>query len=366
MAIKSYIKDGNKYFKAEVKMRDSSGKQVYRCRQGLLSERKAQDAEFQLRKEIESIAKQGSSLFWPEWVRTCLEKIKMTSAYSTVYTYEKSLLKWTFQCWAKKSLIEITRSDIHEIVYQSAAELSDGTKKNLLKHIKRTFQIAVEDGHLDRNPAHGMSVKCAETTKLVLTNQETETLLKKANEVGHPFYPIWVAALMTGMRSGELKALLWSDIDLDAKTISVTKQWCNKTGVTPTKSRKNRIVPISADFILFLKEQKLQKQNDNLVLPQPAEWEHGDQAKVIKAFCRTIGITPIKFHDLRATFITNLLSRGVSLARVMAIVGHTEIKTTNVYLRLAGVDVKGATDDLGYKLPQTSEAQIYQISARKR
>lgn len=367
MAIKSYIKDGKKYFKAEVKMRDSLGKQVYRCRQGFISERKAQDAEFQLRKEIESIAKQGSSLFWPEWVRVCLEKMKTTSAYSTVYAYERNLFKWTFKGWAKKSLIELSRSDIHEVVYQVASELSDSTRKNLLKQIKRTFQMAVEDGHLDRNPAQGMSVKCAETTKLVLTNQEAETLLKKANEVGHPFYPIWVAALMTGMRSGELKALLWSDIDLEAKTISVTKQWSNKTGVTPTKSRKNRVVPISEDFILFLKERKLQAENNtSTLLPQLTEWEHGDQAKVIKEFCRNVGITPIKFHDLRATFITNLLSRGVSLARVMSIVGHTEIKTTNVYLRLAGVDVKGATDDLGYKLPQTSEAQIYQIGARKR
>ena len=53
MAIKSYIKDGKKYFKVEVKMRDSFGKQVYRCRQGLFSERKAEEAEFQLKKEIE-------------------------------------------------------------------------------------------------------------------------------------------------------------------------------------------------------------------------------------------------------------------------------------------------------------------------
>ncbi|MBX3042041.1 MAG: tyrosine-type recombinase/integrase, partial [Bdellovibrionaceae bacterium] len=75
------------------------------------------------------------------------------------------------------------------------------------------------------------------------------------------------------------------------------------------------------------------------------------QARITREFCAAIGITPVKFHDLRATFITNLLARGESLARVMAIVGHSQIKTTNGYLRKAGVDVQGATEKLGYDLP---------------
>lgn len=48
----------------------------------------------------------------------------------------------------------------------------------------------------------------------------------------------------------------------------------------------------------------------------------GEQAKVLKNFGEEIGITPIKFHDLRATFITQVLNNGVALSKVMAIVGH--------------------------------------------
>lgn len=87
------------------------------------------------------------------------------------------------------------------------------------------------------------------------------------------------------------------------------------------------------------------------VLSQLPEWENGEQARITREFCQSLGITPVKFHDLRATFITNLLARGESLARVMAIVGHSQIKTTNGYLRKAGVDVQGATEKLGYDLP---------------
>lgn len=85
----------------------------------------------------------------------------------------------------------------------------------------------------------------------------------------------------------------------------------------------------------------------------------GTASKVTKDFCGALGITPVKFHDLRATFITNLLARGESLARVMAIVGHRELKTTNGYLRKAGVDVLGATERLGYKLPgEIAQARV--------
>ncbi|MCM0604690.1 MAG: tyrosine-type recombinase/integrase [Xanthomonadaceae bacterium] len=121
------------------------------------------------------------------------------------------------------------------------------------------------------------------------------------------------------------------------------------------------MVPISDDLLLFLKELKLKNSKEEFVLPHLTEWTRGDAAEVIKSFCKSIGITPIKFHDLRATFITNLLSLGESLARVMAIVGHADIDTTNVYLRLAGVELNGGTDKIGYEIPKNTSAAIYQL-----
>jgi integrase len=221
--------------------------------------------------------------------------------------------------------------------------------------------MAVEDGHLVRNPCIGIRVRVAEVDQAVLTAGEVEIFLREAKDVNHRFYPVWTLAVMTGMRSGELFALKWTDVDLEAKLISVSRQWTSKNGITPTKTRRSRIVPISDDLMGFLKELKL-KANDELVLPRLTEWSHGEQARITKAFCRGVGITPIKFHDLRATFITNLLARGESLARVMSMVGHTELKTTNGYLRKAGVEVQGATERLGYKVPKTQTARVIQMN----
>jgi site-specific recombinase XerD len=91
--------------------------------------------------------------------------------------------------------------------------------------------------------------------------------------------------------------------------------------------------------------------NDGYVLPQLREWSNGEQAKIIRDFCASLKITSIKFHDLRATFITNMLAQGVPLVKVMAIVGRRKMETTDIYLRLAGIDIKGSTDALSYSVP---------------
>ena len=83
-----------------------------------------------------------------------------------------------------------------------------------------------------------------------------DILLKMAKDVNHRFYPIWCFAVKTGLRSGEMYALQWSDIDFERDLISITKQWTKKDGFSPTKSSENRLVPISQDLKGFLMELK--------------------------------------------------------------------------------------------------------------
>lgn len=346
----------------EIKTRDQNGKQIYRSKQGITSERKAQDAEYQLKRDLDVSLNKEKSLLWKDWFQNCLETMRLEMRPSTTINYDKILNKWATPHWGSKEIHEITRSEVYKMIYEIyPAGNSPQSKKTLLKMIRRIFSMAVNEGILDRNPCLGLSVKAPEVEQKVLTNSEVEIFLREAKNTSHRFYPIWLAALMTGMRSGELYGLEWNDVDLEGQIIHINKQWTNKNGFTPVKNMRTRVVPISDGFLTFLKEYKLQKQSGStFVLPHLKEWETGDQARVTAEFCTAIGITPVKFHDLRATFITNLLSRGVSLARVMSIVGHSQIKTTNGYLRKAGVEVKGVTNELGYEVPVES-TKIYQF-----
>ena len=366
MSIKNYTENEKKYFEVYVNGFDSRGKRIQKRRCGIESAQKARAVEFELKRELAQAREEAVPHRWHEWFDECMRRMKIEMRPSTIYNYEKMVRKWVHPHWQERELQTITRYDVHQLIFETSASIvTANSRKTLLKMIKRLFAMAVENGSLDRNPCLGIQVRAPEVEQKVLTTSEAETFLREARLAQHRFYPIWALALMTGMRSGELFALRWSDIDLDSRIIRVCRQWTSTGGIGPTKTQRSRVVPISDDLEPFLKELRLKRGSEESVLPQLVEWERGEQARVTKDFCLAIGLTPIKFHDLRATFITNLLARGVSLARVMSMVGHTQLKTTNGYLRKAGVDVQGATESLGYKLPQVIEGNVFNFRAKK-
>ncbi|OQW50634.1 MAG: hypothetical protein A4S09_02230 [Proteobacteria bacterium SG_bin7] len=261
-------------------------------------------------------------------------------------------------------MASITKADVHKLVFeQLPAEVTEHTRKATLKLVRRVLEHGVHEGVLSMNPCAGLSVRVTPIEQKVLNGNEVDVLLHEGRVANHPFYPVWVFALQSGMRSGEMFCLLWTDIDFESRLVHVSKSWSSKNGIKPTKTGRSRVVPMSDDLYHFLKELKLKSDvNATHVLPRLSEWQRGYQAKVLRAFCKSVGVTPIRFHDLRATFITNLLAQGVSLARVMAIVGHNQIDTTNIYLRKAGVDLKGVTNELGYSIPSYEEGQVVKLA----
>lgn len=358
MAIRTYIEDGQdgqkkKLYEVYVNGCDSRGVRVQRKRRGVETLRKAETAEFELKRELARLKEEKIPFRWSEWFEECIKRMKVVHRPSTIWGYQKQVGYRVGPLWANLEIDKITRAEVHHTIFEKIGDdLSPNSRKTILKQVRRLFEMAVEEGIVDRNPCAGIQVKVPEVEQKVLTNAEVKTFLSEASLTQHRFYPMWALALMTGMRSGELFALRWTDIDLDGGIISVSRQWTNRCGFGPTKTQKSRLVPISDGLLKFLKELKLKRGSESeFVLPHLPEWENGAQAQVTQEFCGAIGVTPVKFHDLRATFITNLLARGESLARVMAIVGHSQLKTTNGYLRKAGVEIKGGTDKLGYELP---------------
>lgn len=353
--IKSYMKDGKKLYEVYVAERDINKKIIARRKRGITSERAAKEVEFEFKMELKKIADQTPQWTWSAWHEEFLRRIRLNFKNSTVVNYDGCLKRWIPEDWGNKGLEQISSEDIYEVLRKVGAELSAISQKNNLKMIKRILQVAVDEGILSRNPAKGIAIKVPQVNQKVLTAKEAEILLTVAKSTNHRFYPVWAFALKTGMRSGEMYALKWSDIDFEAGIISVNKQWTSKDGITAPKNRENRVVPISKDLYDFLLELRRGEliEGDH-ILPRLPEWTNGEQAKVLRDFCVTLKITPIKFHDLRATFITNMLAQGVPLVKVMAIVGHRKMETTDIYLRLAGIDLKGATDALGYSVPNVS------------
>ena len=246
----------------------------------------------------------------------------------------------------------ITPNDILEILNTAGEVVSYGTLKKIRSYLSRVF-IHACNGGLKFNPCSSAKIpKRKEVVQAkVLTQQEVNILLRQSKELKPVWYKIWAFHVFTGLRSGEGYALQKTDIDIENMTISINKSWSSKLGFKSTKNGDWRIVPISEAIKPLIIELLTDNSNGEFLLPHPWQWTHGDQARVLRQFCEGIGITPIRFHDLRATFITHMFANGASIAEVQSVVGHSDLKTTQVYLRLAGVCVKGATDKLNFAIP---------------
>ena len=100
---------------------------------------------------------------------------------------------------------------------------------------------------------------------------------------------------------------------------------------------------------------------DEFVLPRLKSWRSGDQARELRSFCRSIGLPEIKFHTLRACFATQLIGSGIEPVKVMKICGWKDLKTLAVYLRLAGIDEQGATDELNFLPKLSGEKEVLSL-----
>jgi len=354
MGIRRVIVNGKAKYEVVVKVRDKSGKQVTRKRRWFDSEKEARRTEVELLIDIQGFK---DKVTWRKWIVHVLEKYRVEYRNSTYLNYKHILNKWFNPAWNDKFIDEIKPSDVHKVIFENAEQTASYTKRGLLKIAKRVLNIAVEEGLILRNPAVGIRVRCPEANQAILNRSEIDILLREAQRTNHRFFTHWSLALLTGMRSGELYSLRWTDIDFATGKINITKAWTKKNGEGPTKTAKSRIYPISNECRKFLESLKTKADGREFVLPRLWEWDQGEQAKILKSFCEELGITPVKFHDLRATFITQMLNNGAPLSKVMAVVGHSSLKTTQGYLRLSGKDIEGVTEDLKISIPTEEVAE---------
>lgn len=318
----------------------------------------AQKMERQLNIQIERelVSKENQSCLW----LTLVEDFEMAIRGKDIFARPLSkhslddyinVIRTYTSDWFKLRVEDIDKAKAWLLMDRVDREVSISRRKKLRTAIDAVYRWGLLSGRISKNvslPTEGYKSTRKEEEKLpeILNLEEIRLLLKYAKEIKHLWYPIWAMALYTGMRSGELFALEWSSADFDNKMIYVHRNWTSKEGFGPTKGRYWRAVPMSEQMIPFLKELKLRTGNTKFVLPRFSSWEDGRQAELLREFCIGCGLPSIRFHTLRACFATQLIKDGIAPAVVMKICGWRDLKTMQRYIRLAGIEVKGATDGL--------------------
>jgi integrase len=161
---------------------------------------------------------------------------------------------------------------------------------------------------------------------------------------------LYMLAIATGMRQGELLALRWQDVDLDGGRLTIrhTLRLGTRELAEPKTERARRTLRLGIDTLSALREHRRRQLEERLAAGR--RWVDGDfvfatsigtpldSRNVTKAFQRTLaraGLAHQRFHDLRHACATLLLEHGEELGVVSRILGHSQIATTaDVYAHL--------------------------------
>jgi integrase len=363
MAITKYVDPttGETLYKVRVRRfsTEQLGVQIDRRLQGFKTIKDAEKAEKQLMLQAERdlVAAEGKSCLWESLVNEWEVAARAGDIFirqlspQTVDDYT-SIIRDHCKDWMKRHVTEIDKASAWMLLDRVEREVSISRRKRLRTAIDAVFNWGILSGRmkgLTGLPTDGFKSTRKEEEKMpeILNLAQIRTLLDFAERVKHPWYPHWALALFTGMRSGELYALEWDQVDFENKILYVHRNWTSRCGYGATKGRYWRAVPIESTQVLqLLKELKIKSGDGKFVLHHFQSWTDGSQAEILREFCVGSGIPSVRFHTLRACFATQLIRDSVAPAVVMKICGWKDLKTMQRYIRLAGIEVKGATQGL--------------------
>ena len=312
------------------------------------------------------------------WFHTWMEDYKKNSVkYGTYKLYQDEYNNHIKKPLGKKRLADIRNEHIQRLFNQMAKMYSRKTISLVKIILSGMCKQAVRNRIIQRNPVENTTLPKENRNKefRVMTVEEQKQFLKFAAE--SIYYEVYVVALGTGMRNGELRALQWSDIDFEKKIIHVngTLKYIAKGAQTymidtPKSASSRRDIPMLDNVHMILKRQKRQQLENKMLLGERWCPQAGFENLVFTgAFGRCITDSAIyqdmlkieekiraagyefehvKPHTLRHTFATRGLENGIPPKVMQELLGHTSITMT--------------MDIYSHVLPDTKANEIQKIA----
>lgn len=243
--------------------------------------------------------------------------------------------------------------------------------KHAIRHRLR-MDNPVEDIVMPKKRMTVEEIENEEIPDKYFEREELERFLKAAVEKGLENDVEWFYLMaFTGMRTGEVCALKWSDVDFEGKTVRVTKTLDNPSGnkhkyeLTPPKTKRSiRVIELDDEILEILKAHK--KRQAKIRLKFRKQYEDYDDGNFVFCredgypyygrlifrhtvrLCKLAGLSKIEGpHIIRHTYITMLAEAGVDLPTIMQRVGHEDSKTTTkIYTHITKAMKRDATQQV--------------------
>ncbi len=305
---------------------------------------------------------------------------------STVARYRDILRLYLLPTFGTARLGQITRTMVKMFLSKMATggRLSRSSLRLMLCTLGGIFSHAIDDELVANNPAAKLG-KFTKTGKpnrqaTALTRPEANRLLQAAKEYCPQHYALFLTALRSGLRRGELVALRWGDIqfgdgEADSNRHILVQHNYVQGRFTSPKGKRNRRVDLSKqlrrelltsrDTRLFAAFQAGQTSiTEDLVFPSEAGAVLDPGNLVRRHFLPCVekaGLRRIRFHDLRHSFGSLLIRDGAPLPYVKEQMGHSSIQiTVDVYGHLIpGADIRwiDRLDSPASPQPNATQAQ---------
>ncbi len=301
------------------------------------------------------------------WLRTWYELYSKPNVRpSTAEYYRRSIEQHVIPRIGNIKLNQLTSRDIQKL-YRDLQEngrlrevqkakkpgLSNATVRGIHMMLHNALDRAVKERLILRNPTEDCIIPKIEKQEMrILHPEDMSAYLQAADKRG--VLPMFYLELVSGVRKGELVALLWDDLDPASRTISVSKQAAVRNGeITisrPKTETSIRRISIPQEAMELLIQEHEKHPGNPYMFPSPKteEMYHPDSVvNLHKKILKDAGLEHIRFHDLRHTFATMALQNGVDVKTVSSMLGHYDAGFT---LRTYTHATRQAQDEAAQKM----------------
>lgn len=270
-------------------------------------------------------------------------QIEKGLARQTLDSYQRDLER--LRSWANgRDISELTRADLRKWIASLSREgLAPRSIARAVSATRGFYKFLLLDGHIKHHPAEDLDTPQGFSyLPRFLTEEEINRLLA-APDVSTPegIRDRAVLEIMyaTGLRVSELVGLKQADVDLLSGLV-----------VCHGKGSKERRVPLGKSAIHWLQRYAASKSDYGkhsspyLFLYRGRPFTRQIAWSMIKRYAEQAGIKNVSPHTLRHSFATHLLQRGADSRSVQALLGHSDISTTQIYTHITDLHLRSAYD----------------------